>query len=384
MIPIYKNNQIIKGFCYSNLQISDFMGMDKVKILAIIGVVVMLGSMIAPQFLMWGSDSGGENELVVGTTNLNGTLRTYDPILIAPLTHDEQEFQFIRDDEGFKRITQNAEGWVIETKTRDDVYPIATLLKEKNINTTTVGNIVIDSQIEVKLANGSTTTAVNKIGVIKMLMKPLIEEDQEVTVQFLATVQNGFLVNIENAVLVADEISEAVNGTVVKLESITYTYEVPWNQRNEIEGILLEDNKTSYSKNNIVYFEGELTMDEVIERKDLEYLTYIDQYSVGVVENFTDIDRMREDFPETVDFNLPPSTLVLTADEESNLPYELIDTTRTYSIALPKTIKGYSLDKEIYYLETKENYEENQSIAITFEGTAIGNKIVSVNGFRPS
>lgn len=360
--------------------------MDKVKILAVIGVLVMVGSMIAPQVLVWGGSLGGgtQNEILVGMATINGTLRTYDPVLIAPSAYNESDFDFIRSDEGFQKMTQNAEGWIIETKTRDDVYPMALLLMERNINTTTVGNIVPPSEVDVKLANGSTITTINKVGVIRMLMKPIVEEDRELSIEFIATVQNGFLVDIGNANLLTNDINKKLNATVNRLDHVSYVYSVPWDQRNSVKDNVTDNEIIGYSQRNVVYFTRELFRDEVTDRKGLPYVTYIDQHSIGVKADFVDKETLKSDFPVDVGFEYPSSLLTIETNRTIELGYPLQQTMKSYYISLPAEIDGYELGKTEYLVDSNEEYEDGQVIEVYLEGTAIGSKVVSVSGVRPS
>lgn len=357
---------------------------DKIKILALVGVIVMFGSMVAPQMLgNLGSTTKASGTGMYGLAVINGTIRTYDPVLIASLDYNESSFDSVRDDEGFRELTQLPDGWLLETTTRDDVYPLAQMLREANVTTVTIANIALPGTVELMLENGSTIDAQSRGGIVRVIMEPFLEEDSQVSVQFVGLAYDNVLVNTTNAAILADELEEEVDAIVEKLNFISYSYSIPWSERNSLDTSNLTGYEFSITQNDIVYFSRSLTVDEVMRFRELSYVEYIDQYSAGVSPDFVDNESLEADFGE-IGYELPDSTLRVLSNETLELPYDGVSM-RSYSITLPQTAGIYALEDREFEIETDASYDAGDVIPVVVKGKAIGSTVVSIAsvGTRP-
>ncbi len=356
-----------------------------VKIVTIIGVLVMAGSMLAPSMLRGGGNGNtiDPGESVPGIAVINGTIRTYDPLLFADAGYNQSDFDIVREDEGFKDLEKTPDGWILETATRDDVYFLAKTLSQNGVTTLSVANIALPGTIAVMLANGSTIDVVSRGGIVRVVMEPLLEEDTMVEVQFVAMMQNGIITETSNAALMSTDVEELVEADVVSLNYVRHTYSIPWIERGSLDTEeLSEYGEVSYSPLDIIYFQRPLTVDEVMAKKQLSYITYIDQHSASVSSGFGNITLLEADF-EGIGIDFPESQLVILSNESIGLNYTGT-AMRSYDIMLPEEVEGYSLDEREFEIETEDEYNEDEKIEVLVSAMAIGNRIVSVASVLPS
>src|SRR5271157_2463377 len=94
-------------------------------------VVVISLSFLTELFLYSGSlpffSSGGSgaSQNITGTTTFNGTIRTYDPLLLLPIETPAQVVAALKLRDGVTSVTLEQDGYLVDTQTRDDVYPTA-------------------------------------------------------------------------------------------------------------------------------------------------------------------------------------------------------------------------------------------------------------------
>lgn len=359
---------------------------DMIKIAAVVGVIVMAGSMFAVGTLDLSGIFGGNDapKATAGMAMINGTIRTYDKMLVAsPSEYNESDFDAARGEVGFKSLTHTADGWILETETRDDVYPIAAALRKNGVQTQAIANIALPGTIMVTFANGSEQEVGTRGQVVRVVMEPMLEADSEVSVQFIVSVQNGYLANIASAELMADEVNESVEASVSGMNYIEHTYSIPWVNRTSVDAAgMSEYGDAEYVRNDIVHFQRELTVDEVKSKKELPYITYIDMHSVQVSGDFTNSSQVESDFADAGP-QFQPSVLKITSNETLDLAYDGRHL-RSYRLLLPETIGSYELGEREFDIETENEYSQNDTLEVSFRGIAIGSRIVSVTSVLPS
>ncbi len=356
---------------------------EKLKILAIIGVVVMLGGMIAPQMLRWGGGSDGTvgGEIEYGTSTANGTLRTYDRVLFISRNITRDNLDFIKEDEGFENLRKLEDGWILETKTRDDVYPIAEKLTDKKIDSAAIANVVIPGTLDVKLSNGSTIKVQNRGGIARVITRPFLEEDSRVKVDFVAGVSNKLLINISDASIASQEFNKTVNAKVLYLKNKTYTYEIPWEGR-DINLEELSDYEYNYDKKDIIIFSDGIPMAKLPMYRSLEYVEYISSSSMSVGDDFTSIEQIKTDFSDIV-LETPPSILTIKGSDDPDLGMKG-NITHSYLIMLPEKAGELSFKEQEHILDTDRELKKNETLEVEVNGISIGDKAVWVASIRPS
>jgi hypothetical protein len=343
-------------------------------ILALVAVAIFIFEMIAIGVLGGGSGGGGTTagDIQTGTAEFSGVIRTYDPVLVATPALDEGLANELRAMEGVKDVSPSAEGTVINTETRDDVYPIAMYLREKNVTTYGVANIAMPPFVEVEFGNGSAANASAGNVAIRIVTEPIVDADTEVRITMIAQVRNGMLYDYGSPLIVTEEEEVEVESTVLSVKYI-YTCLIPWEKRNSVS---LENlTGADYQIKNTVLFGQPLTVDEVMEKKTLEYVEYIDQYSIECDENFTNITAVENDFGNVT---FPDSVLTVVSNESVELEYEG-SVVYSYVFSLPSEADGITLETSETELESDRFYAPDSTVMLQITGTVVGDRMVTID-----
>ncbi len=347
-------------------------------ILALGAVALFIFEIIALGVIGGGGGGGGTSGGTVqtGTAEFTGIIRTYDPVLLVTDGLDEDAAAELREMEGVKDLNPVQEGTLINTETRDDVYPIAVYLREKSITSYSVANIAMPSVIEVMLGNGSLVNVSAGNIAVRVYTEPIVDVDTEVRISMLAQVVNGMLSGYGSALLVTEDVEVEAASTVLEAKYI-HTYLVPWDERNDVD---IEElpGEVEYDKNDFVYFGQPISVEEVLEKKNLSYVEYIDQYGIECSSGFNDADRVENDF-ENVTF--PDSVLTVITNETVDLHYDGTTVYR-YRLSLPQEAEGMLLEQNETELESEEFYEEDSEVGLKISGIAIGNRIVTIKSVK--
>lgn len=350
-------------------------------IVAVLAVAIFIFEIVALGVLGSGSrDSGGgttTGELLTGNAQFNGIIRTYDPLLGTNLQLDTATLDQIRAMNGVKEVTSTQDGTAIITETRDDVYPIGYLLRQKNITVYAIANIVPTSNIEVELENGSKINASAGQVAFRVITEPFVDVDTEVTINMVAQISDGKVINYGSAGIVSEEKKLLTNATVLDIDYI-YTYSIPWEKRDSVNvGQLNQYGQVDYKKKNTVFFKQPLTINEVMAKRNISYITYIDQYSIGCSENFTNISRVISDFSgKNITFD--SSTLKIASNRSLGLNYSSSSVVYHYKVSVPAQINGTALEVSEIEFQSDKVYPTNSKINLEITGTVIGNKMVVI------
>lgn len=345
-------------------------------ILALAAVAIFIFEIIALGVLGGGGRTGGGSagEIISGTTEFSGALRTYDPYLVVQGGLDEDMMTEIREVEGVKDIRVTVDGTVIDTETRDDVYPLAVYLREKNISALGVANIAMPSFLEATLSNGSLVNISTGNFATRVVTEPIVDVDTQVTIKMIVYVTGGMLYGYDSPTLVSEEKEVEVEAVVLEVDRIN-TFTIPWDERDEVDFEELEEWEVDYQRKNTVFFAESITLEEVMEKKELYYITYIDQYSAECEENFTDVEQLEDDFGGNL--TLPDSTLIVISDSRVSLDFDR-ELVYHYVITLPDEAEGIKLGTDEIELESEEDYDEEDEVTLTITGTVIGNEMVAI------
>lgn len=348
---------------------------DIIKAAVIITVVLF----ITQSFFMGGGFrlGGGPGitaDNVSGTTVFNGTIRTYDPILVLPPDVDQSIIDELRDRQDVMSVRLDPQGVVVETETRDDVYPLALYLRDLNVSSVSVANIALPDRIEVQTDEGRIN--VTTIGAVSVITEPLLDADSQVMVSMVAVVSNDQLIGYDSAAIMLQPLALELDANVDALNHKVYTYTIPWESRNSV-GNLSGYGTVEYNKVDSIVFDSPLTLDQIVAKKQFPYITYIDAYSAMVASGFDNTTQIQSNFQD-VPLTLPPSTLEIMTNQTPDLPF---DSTVSYSYAmsLPED-SGYEFEELSFTVETDKEYEINSTVKISIDALAAGNRIISVSG----
>ncbi|MBI5047003.1 hypothetical protein HZC07_04725 [Candidatus Micrarchaeota archaeon] len=353
--------------------------MEKDTMIKILVVVVVLG--FITELFFFGQNSqgnvltaltAGTPQESVGSTVFNGTIRTYDPVIVLPANTSSSILEGIRSRPGVKgtRTVQNQ--LVIDTETRDDVYPLATQLKSEGLGVTIIANIALPQTISLTTATGQINATTSKTGVLKIQTEPLVDVDSTVTLSVVGVSRDGEFQGYQSAEILIDRFNSTVNASVTKINYRVYTYKIPWESRNSIN----VTNTSRYSKTNTIIFSPELSPQQVIVKRGLTYITYIDTSTAEIEPTFENSTKIRADFAG-LNVTFPDSNLIVVTNGTDNLPFN--STVKySYNVLLPNSIKGYKILNQNLTILSEKPVAENSTIEIVVKGSAIGETAMKV------
>ncbi len=353
---------------------SDIIETLKKHALKILVVVLALLFIFQPMGTTFNFDFGGEKQAdrIAGTAAFTGTLRTYDPYLIlpeegvGPSVMDE-----IRSMEGVREVQLQSGVVVITTETRDDVYPVASSLRQKGISTLADANIVLPSVLQVNTSSGIVNASTSGI-VLRLRMEPVIDSGIQVPATAVVQVSEGQVASLSQAELQSEELLISVDAAVESIEKKTYAYSIPWEERN-LE--LADDSSYDYQRSDSILVSPPLSVGGIMVKKQLDYVVFIDSSSVIVSEDFTNRSRMIADF-DGATLRFPDSKLVATEPVE-DIPYDY-NASYVYRVVLPDSYQNYAISDRYHNVESSKEYEEGDVFVLDATALRIGETIVAV------
>jgi hypothetical protein len=350
--------------------------MNKTDILKIVALLVVVGFLAEPLWFGGGLVTffGSSQQLqsgtnISGTAVFNGTIRTYDPFLYIEGSIQQSVIDQLNVREEVSGMEQTGNGLLVSVDTRDDVYQLALFLRQINVTSYTRANLIVDQAIEVKTLTGIVNVTMPS-GVVQLICEPLVDADTEVPVTMTATLQNNQIISYEASLIVSTE-NLTANAKVDSINMTTYTYTIPWDERNSLD--LSKYDNVKYTKVDSIVFTEPLSVSQILAKKSsFSFIEYIDSSSAQVNSSFNDLDQLEEAFGD-VGFTLPPSTLVITSDEEPALDYEHT-TLYTYSIYVDSTTIG----ENYFNIDSAAEYQIEDEIELTIEVLSLGDKVIEI------
>ena len=151
-----------------------------------------------------------------------------------------------------------------------------------------------------------------------MATEPLLDVDNVVTVSMTAVVTpDGSLGDYSDAVIDTQEIKGEFDATITQVDSITYSYTIPWENRTGI-GNLSQYGSVQYDKHDTIVFTTPLTTTQVLAKKLFPYITYIDTGSAVVDPSFSNMSQVADNFQDA-NYTLPASSLTVIENSNSTL-----------------------------------------------------------------
>ncbi len=342
--------------------------MDKkllMKILVVGAALLFITSSFRPgSFSLGGDSSGGEN--ITGMISFDGTIRTYDPYLILDSTVNDSVIDQIRNMEGVETVTLEAQGYIVDTETRDDVYPLSQKLFEMGIPSYSIANIATPSVMVLEF--GTELINVTAPGVVRVATIPFLDAGSEVSVTMVGIVNGGTIIDYHSQSINSDIAELEFTAEVNELSSKIYRYTVPWEDRNSVS-----EESGSYARADNILFDPPLTVEQVMVKKQFPYITYIDANSAQISSAFDNRSQVEANFAD-VSVIFPSSILTIESDDNSTLPFNY-SVLYSYNVTLVPP-EGYEMDpKTLLY---NSEVELSGTINATLEALITGNKIVQV------
>jgi hypothetical protein len=351
---------------------------DKKYLIGGAAVLAILMFMLEP--FQWGSMNyqpgtstpAGQN--VSGTTIFNGTIRTYDPMLLVPLDTNQTVIDQIRMHDGVRDVQMQEKSYVIQTETRDDVYPISQWLRGMNVTSYAIANVAVNSEITVETVSGNVTTTMPN-GVVRVVTEPLLDTDSDVTVSMMVVLRDKALIDYSSASFAMQQVELLMDARVDSLDGRVYAYSIPWGDRNKV-GNASEFGQAEYEKVDSIVFSPPLSVSQIMVKKQFLYITYIDSGSAQVKPSFDNVTELQINFADTP-YTLPPSSLTILTNQTPDLDFTPDSVRYRYTLSLVDS--SYDFGTLVpFEVEGSESYEQNSTLTLNVSALALGDRIISV------
>ncbi len=329
------------------------MNTKQILVLAIVILFILSSLFIGGSFVLNNPDIGGEN--ISGQILFNGTIRTYDPVIFVE-TNDS--LSSLEASEGVLSIVPQGGYIMINTETRDDVLPLANEIRALGYQPIARANIVAPNNL--KMEFGTNILNISHLGgAIVAITEPVIDSGEVVEVSMLGIARNNVLIDYQNAYIVFRQRTLVLEGQITANSSI-YSYMIPWEERNDVDF-------ENLSKSNLIQF-SELTPQEIIEKRGLPYIEFIDTTTAVVNENFSNRTIVESDFQNVT---YPPS--ILESRQDLNLTY---NRTVQYIYNITFVSDEYALPENSFSIQSQE--ELNESVELPVRILISGDNVVSI------
>jgi|GEM_PF-5193060 len=348
--------------------------MINIVIMAVL-VVLFLTEIVAFKGTIPTLNLGGASTYnITGTTMFNGSIRTYDPVLLVPVNTSAEIIDQLKARPEVKSVNIESDGYIIDTETRDDVFPLATYLRSINVSSVSVANIIMPQDLSVLTSNGTINASAS--GVVRVMTPPLLDVDNVVSVSMTAIVDNNNnLVDYTNAEIMTQDIAQRFNASIVSLEGKTYSYTIPWANRSL--GDLSQYGTVHYNERDSIIFTTPLSVTQTIQKKNISYVTYIGPASADVEQSFTNASQVALDFNDT-NYTLPDSQLVITTNSSMEDPYLPYNATVSFTYLVILQNSTYDFGSTPLTVVTDKEYPDNESVSVDIKAVALGDQVVMV------
>ncbi len=360
-----------------------------IKVLAI----VIIAGFIINMYFVWArpdpttyqASNNAAGEILVGYSEFNATMISYQPYLIIVNSITEANKSYIKSNPKVEGIIENEKGTVVSVKKKDDVLDVYDMLKKSNISAFADASIELPYIIEITLDNGTLVNITTGGAVINYHVEPFIQPQSKIKMSIIAIAKEKILVNYNSPALLLEKITVTVNGTITSLYSKNIIYSIPWKMRNDpaINDLkrTLGNLSVYYSRNNNILFGKELTPSQIQEKKNLPYIIYISEKSAVVQETFSDVDKINSDFNNTITF--PASILEVYTNETLSLNYDKKEL-YLYTVNVTFPDNEYDISHHEFNIKTLNSYNIADKISLNINISVIGKHILNISSVEVS
>ncbi len=368
--------------------------MDKKQMLmigfAIFTVVLFILENFSFGFLTTGVNplrlSGGDAQAPViqtenGIAEFDATLKYYESYLVSKDKLEQEMITKIKENNRVLSITNSQQGYIIEVKTKDDVLEVYNYLKTLNISAKGVANFGAPQLIEVKLADGRVIETNGNEGIaLRLDIEPTIKEGSRIRMKMVTIAQGEVISQYGQPQLVSSLVT--INGAAIITEFVgsNSNYFVPWEQRNDINvsALSMQYTDVTYARKDAIIFNQTLTVEQIKEKKKLQYVTFISENSAEINSSFEDKEAIKKDFGLNVTFL--DSILTISTNRSMDLTYKS-ETKYRYKLEVNNT-GSYSLQDRNIELVMDKIYEVGTEIPVTFDLEVVAGNVKNITNVK--
>lgn len=362
------------------------MEMNKKTAIQIVVLLVIALFMLQPLGMggsfpkLFGSSEDEAAQQESGMALFNATIRTYEPILVLPSNTSQSVISELNARDDVKSVVVEPEGVVVETETRDDVFPLASYLKGKGVSSVSQANVILPPSMSVSFATGTREVA-SRGGVLPIITEPVLDSGSMVTVSMIAVVSKDVLVDYASPAIMLERKSIIVDALVQGLNHGIYSYVIPFEERNNLTN-LSQYSDADYRRSDTIVFSQQLDIGQMMAKKQFPYIVYIDAGSAQVSPSFDNLTQLETNFQD-VGYTLPDSFLTIRSDSEPGIPFTP-DVAYEYSLLIDEASTDYVFDDYSMDIRFGEEQEEGASVKLNVSIVAAGKNVVSVGSVSPS
>ncbi|MBD3209832.1 hypothetical protein GF318_00440 [Candidatus Micrarchaeota archaeon] len=357
--------------------------MDKkliIQLAVLIAVLVLLlqplgmGGVL-PDLFPSGDDAGVNK---TGQAVFNATIRTYDPFVYLPPETEQSVIDELNSLGGVETVRTEDQGTIVETETRDDVFPLAVQLRGMGADPLARANLAIPPVLEVEFNTGKKNVS-SALTIMGVLTEPLVDAGTNVRVQMTAVVRNDYLIDYYDTGLLLDQKTIQVDALVSSLNYKEYTYIIPWEQRNNLENLSRYPGH-EYERRDTITFSPPLDVNAIMVKKQFPYVEYIDAYGAQLSGDFDNLTRLESNFQD-VGYSVPDSILVIRSNETPDIGF---NGTVVYNYDLAFLEENYTFQDPVVAMDLEQEKELNSTVTLNMTVLSIGNNVISMEQVSPS
>ena len=307
-----------------------------------------------------------------GIAQFQATVRYYESYLIAKDLTQEQITQ-IKSQRDVLGVTNSQQGYIIELKSKEAVRSTYSFLQTINASAKAVAVFGAPFDIDVTLQNKTVLhTTSNDRYILRQEIEPIIEPGEHVNASMSAAVEGTTITGYSPLQILSSTALLTTNATIKEITSITTQFSIPWENRTQIDHAQLAsyygNQSVVFERKDIIIFTPSLNLDQLKEKKNLSYITFISENSASINKTFVDKNVIFHDF-SGFNVSFPDSSVRVTSNKTVNLPYPR-DVYFAYGLHLPDISTTLPV-----FLSSPKEYQVNDSLVVKLQVEMLGNTI---------
>ncbi|HLC69246.1 MAG TPA: hypothetical protein VJH24_05380 [Candidatus Bilamarchaeaceae archaeon] len=250
---------------------------------------------------------------VSGIAHTAVSIAEYEPYLLLRETNVSQEqLDRIGEMEEVEEVRLHQGSYLVTVLRRDDLESVHAALREQNLTPVATAIVAFPPSMEVE-ANGEIEVVVTNGIQIRQVLDYILPVGESVNASIGIVTRQGQAVAFNRFEFVRER--ETLNATarIAEMREQFTTYSIPWEERDGINVTALRDRfgNVQYVERSYVERETNITVQEQLQWKNLEYVQQIVENRIFIASNFTDRERIEEDIGEIA---FPDSTVTISGE----------------------------------------------------------------------
>ena len=195
-----------------------------------------------------------KNAPVNGITDFNATLKLYESFIKIPGLNESFVDKISQNPE-VEDVFSDKDGYIISVKDRDKVPSVYKFLNTLGLRGQSQATLQAPDTIYLNTADGIVPVQSNGL-LIKYYVEPIFDVGANISLRMVAIAQDGVLVQYNNPTIGVTSFEKSYNATIDKLNLVSASYYVPWEERVQFDPLKLNINENvtfNYTKRTSYY-----------------------------------------------------------------------------------------------------------------------------------